>query len=93
MRREEASMAKEERLFETLRENRPIPQVHAPVATNFDLPKMKESDELEEFISVFEASLRVNNVPDELWKPKLMTHLPLKSLVKVEETTSRRIHI
>jgi len=47
---------------------------------------MKDGDELEEFISIFDVSLRVNNVPRPLWKQKLITHLPLKSLVKVEET-------
>jgi len=46
---------------------------------------MKETDELEEFIPIFEASLKVNNVPASLWKQKLLTHLPLKSLVKVED--------
>jgi len=84
-RRDEASRAQQERLIETLRDNRHRPPEPSPTVTSFDLPRMREDDELEEFIPVFEASLRVNNVPNPLWKQKLLTHLPLKSLVKVEE--------
>jgi len=65
-------------------EKRAVPE-HAPVQAVFDLPRMKDSDELEEFIPVFETSLRVNGVSKPLWKQKLLTHLPLKALVKVEE--------
>jgi len=43
-------------------ENRPAP-VHTPPTPSVDLPRMRESDELEEFVSVFETALKVNEVP------------------------------
>jgi len=65
---------------------RQAPPEHAPAPAVFDIPRMREANELEEFIPVFETFLRVNDVPKPLWKQKLLTHLPLKALVKVEET-------
>jgi len=94
-RREETSRARDERLFAALRENKPVALTHAP-SSNMKLPHMKEGDELEQFIPIFEASLCMNNVPDDLWKTELTSHLTkltsnltkltLKSFVKIEET-------
>jgi len=50
----------------------------APVCTTFDLPRMKEEEEIEKFIPIFETSLQINEVPQNLWKQKLLTHLPLE---------------
>jgi len=79
--REEANRAMEEWLFRSLRDNRPAP-MHAPNFT-IDLPKMK-GDEIEAFLTIFEAALRMSDVPVNAWKAKLTSHIPLKSLVKVE---------
>jgi len=46
---------------------------------------MKEEDEVEKFIPIFESFLRINKVPQGLWKQKLLTYHPLESLVKIEE--------
>jgi len=83
--KEEANRAREDRMFEALREGRPPVPIQAH-NTHVELPKMKETDELEEFIPIFETALRVNNVPPPLWKQKLITHLPLQTLAKVDAT-------
>jgi len=33
---------------------------------HYELPKMREDEEFERFIHVFEPSLRVNEVPEEI---------------------------
>jgi len=81
----EANRAQQERLIQTLTENRRRTPEPSTTTSSYDLPRMREEDELEEFIPVFETSLRVYNVPANLWKQKLLTHLPLKSLVKIDE--------
>jgi len=95
-RREEAEKARREtearnnlelqqQLIQTIMDRRAVP-VHASPTPSFDLPRMKDSDELEEFVSVFETALKVNEVPRGLWKQKLVTHLPLKALARVDNT-------
>jgi len=81
--REEANRARDELLFASMRDVRPT--LPAPVPTPIaELPRMKEADDIESFIPIFEASLRMNGVPCESWKAKLTSHLPLKTLVPVE---------
>jgi len=66
----------------TLRERPPVPE---PVArVNVELPRMKESDEVEQFLPLFEMAFKVNKVPEEQWKSKLISHIPLEMLVKVQ---------
>jgi len=88
-RREEANRVREERLFQSVRESRPLAPVTAPTPMHVELPRMKEGEELEDFIPIFEASLRMYNIPEDTWKPRLTSHLPLKSLVKIEDTLQR----
>jgi len=83
-RREEASRARDELLFSSLRDNRLAPPGHAPTPIA-ELPKMKDNDEMETFIPIFEASLRMYHVPGNAWKAKLTSQLPLKFLVPVED--------
>jgi len=82
-RREEENRAREDRLFATMRDIRPPAPVQNP-NPNIDLPKMRESDEIASFIPIFETALRINTVPEELWKAKLLSHIPLTSLMKVQ---------
>jgi len=46
---------------------------------------MKDAEEIEKFIPIFETSLRINKIPQPLWKQQLLTHLPLDTLVKIED--------
>jgi len=70
--------------MQSLMERQAIPDP-TPVRPSYDLPRMKVEEEMEKFIPIFETSLRMNHVPQELWKQKLLTHLPLDALVKIEE--------
>jgi len=80
--KEEADRAREERLFLTLRERTPMPEP-AERAT-IDLPRMKGSDNVEQFLLLFEMALKVNKVPEGLWRSKLISHIPLDMLMKVQ---------
>jgi len=79
------NLALQQQLIETLMEKRAAP-MHTPPTPPVNLPRMREVDELEEFVSVFETALKVNEVPRGLWKAKLISHLPLKALVKIDGT-------
>jgi len=80
----EAADRRRDEYFLSLRDARPAAVTPAPTPIT-DLPRMRENDEVESFIPIFEASLRMNDVPHDSWKAKLTSHLPLKVLVPVEE--------
>jgi len=54
------------------------------VSATVELPRMREQDNVEQFLPLFEMALRVNKVPKRLWKAKLISHIPLELLVKVQ---------
>ena len=65
---------REERLLLALKEAQPVvPQTVTIV--NQKLPEMKEGEEIEVFVSMFEAALRASNVPEQQWCAKLHAHL------------------
>jgi len=73
----------QQRLMETLIDK----STAAREATNaIVLPHLKEEDELEEFVSVFETALELNEIPRGLWKNKLISNLPLKTLARISDT-------
>ena len=77
----EEDARREERLLLALRETRTVaPQ--AIIVQSQKLPKMHESDDVETFLELFEAALRVNEISPDLWKRKLHAQLP--NLVKVK---------
>ena len=79
----EADIRQEERLLTTLREAQPaVPQT--VTIHNQKLPEMKDTDDTELFIAMFEAALRSNTVPHGQWKNKLHAHLSLKAKTKVQ---------
>jgi len=81
--REEAARKREEYLFESPREARAV--VPPPVRPLIiGLPHMKEGDDIETFIPILEASLRLNEVPCGNWKKQLISQIPLKSLIPIE---------
>jgi len=63
IRREEAERVREDRLITTLRETR----LATPTPTHnqhSELPRMREGDDIETYIPIFEAALRSNAIPE-----------------------------
>jgi len=80
--REKADRDREDRLLRVLTER---PPARNPIQrTTIELPKMNETEDVEQFIPLFEMALRVNRVPENLWRAKLMSHIPLAMLLKVQ---------
>ena len=53
---------------------------------NHMLPEMREGEEVETFIAMFEAALRTNEIPQAQWKAKLHSHLNLKTKIRIQST-------
>ena len=82
-RREEEREARQIQLITTLREAQPaVPQ--SSTIQNTKLPEMKEADDMELFIAMFEAALRSNNIPMGQWKNKLHAHLSLIAKTSIQ---------
>ena len=72
-------------MITTLRAAQPaVPQTVTIV--NHDLPKMKDDDEIETFIAMFEAALRSSNVSEDRWVAKLHSHLSPKAKLRIQDT-------
>ena len=79
----EDDQRREERLLLALRDARPaVPQ--SIIVQSQKLPEMKESDDVESFIELFEAALRANDIAPELWKRKLHAQLPNNVKVRIQ---------
>ena len=75
---------REERLLLALKEAQPIvPQTVTIV--NQKLPEMKEGEEIEVFVSMFEAALRASNVPEQQWFAKLHAHLNPNTKLRIQD--------
>ena len=61
-----------------------VPQTVAIL--NHKLPEMKDSEEIEIFVAMFEAALRTNDIPQAQWKAKLHSHLTPKAKVRKQST-------
>jgi len=53
---------------------------------NQKLPDMKEGEEIETFLGMFEAALRASNVPANQWCAKLHAHLNPSTKLRIQET-------
>ena len=73
---------REEKLLTTLREAQPA-VLQTVTINNQNLPEMKESDDVEAFVTLFEAALLFNTVPHNQWKNRLHAHLPTKVKAKI----------
>ena len=51
---------------------------------NTKLPEMKDTDDTEMFIAMFEAALHSNNIPEAQWKNMLHAHLSMKVKTKIQ---------
>ena len=58
---------------------------------NTKLPEMKDTDDTELFIAMFEATLRSNNILEAQWKNKLHAHRTIKAKAKIQTATYEEI--
>ena len=77
-------LRREERLLTTLKEAQPAVPQQVTIQTH-KLPDMKENDEAELFVTMFEAALLSNLVPENQWKNKLHAHLSMKAKSKIHK--------
>ena len=81
----ETDLRREQRLLATLMDAQSaVPQ--AVTIQNHKLPEMKDSDDAELFMPLFEAALVSNNIPMDQWKDKLHSHLSMKVRTKIHTT-------
>ena len=59
---------------------------HVVTILNHKLPEMKDSEEIDMFVAMFEAALRENNIPEDQWIAKLHSHLSPKAKLKIQTT-------
>jgi len=83
----ERNLAVQQRLMEALM-TKQAAVVEEP-NSRIRLPTMKEGEEMEKFISVFETALKLKEVPRGLWKDELVSHLHLEVLSEIDETLQR----
>ena len=75
---------REERLLLALKEAQPVvPQTVTIV--NQKLPEMKEGEEIEVFVSMFEVALHASNVPEQQWCAKLHAHLNPNTKLRIQD--------
>ena len=86
--RREEELRREERMMLALRAAQPaVPQTVTIV--NHKFPEMKEGEEIDTFIAIFAAALRANNIPEDLWKAKLHSHLNQKKQAEDSDSNTR----
>ena len=85
--REEARRAedlqRQERFMLELRVAQPA-VLQTVIVLNHKLPEMRESEDIETFVAMFEAALWSNNIPKNLWKAKLHAHLTTKAKLRIQ---------
>ena len=82
-------MRREERLLQTLKEAQPtIPQ--QVTINHTKLPDMRETDDVEMFVTMFESALLSNGIPVAQWKNKLHAHLTMKAKLKFYKVMSNQ---
>ena len=80
----EADLRREERLLTILKVAQPAVPQHVTIQ-NQKLPEMKDTDEVELFVTMFEAALLSNLVPEAQWKNKLHDHLSMRAKSKIHK--------
>ena len=83
--REERTQRETRDMITTLRTSQPaVPQTVTLV--NQKLPDMREGEEIETFLGMFEAALRASKVPIDQWCAKLHAHLTPTTKLRVQKT-------
>ena len=77
-------MSREERLLTTLKDAQLVIPQNVTIQ-NHKLPEMKDRDDVELFVSMFEAALLSNVIPEAQWKNKLHAHLSMKAKSKIHK--------
>ena len=84
-RRREDDLRREERIIRTLKETQTaVPQTVTIV--NSKLPEMKQDEDIDTYIAMFEAALTASNTPLDQWKAKLHSHLNTRTKLRIHST-------
>ena len=76
---------REERMLLAIKEAQPaVPQTVNLM--NHKLPKMEPTDEIEQFVGLFEAALKAAKIPEEQWCSKLHAHINTDTKLKIHDT-------
>ena len=79
------SERREERMLLAIKEAQPaVPQTVNLM--NHKFPKMEPTDDVEQFVGLFEAALRAAKIPEEQWCSKLHAHINTETKLKVHDT-------
>jgi len=54
------------------------------------LPTLQDGGDVETFITSFETTLRLAEIPRRLWKRELVTHIPMDAITRVSEVANER---
>ena len=82
-----ADLRREERLLTTLKEAQPAVPQQVNIS-HHKLPDMKDTDDIEMFVTMFESALLSNGIPEDQWKNKLHAHLTMKAKLKIYNVMS-----
>jgi len=89
-RREEKAMREEERREAREREDKlfsTINKAPEPPRPHVNLPKLVEGGEIESFLVAFETALTIGGVDEGEWKNKLISNIPMESLIRMSGMT------
>ena len=79
------SERREERMLLAIKEAQPaVPQTVNLM--NHKLPKIEPTNDVEQFVGLFEAALRAAKIPEEQWCSKLHAHINTETKLKVHDT-------
>ena len=79
----EDDIRRQERMMEALKQSQTV----IPQTVNIEttkLPDMHENEDIETFITMFEAALRAKQIPEGQWKARIHSHLTPRSKIRVQ---------
>jgi len=71
---------REKKLFDSMNKK---PDAPRPQVT---LPKLNEEGDVESFLVAFETALGLANIPETEWKARLVSNIPMESLVRISSS-------
>ena len=79
----EDNIRRQERKMEALKESQTVISQTVNIETT-KLPDMRENENIETFITMFEAALRANQIPEGQWKARIHSLLTPRSKIRVQ---------
>jgi len=77
----------EERRWIEMNKNTPTPD-NTRQAPQITLPKLKEGSDVDTFITAFETALCIAKIPEEEWKTRLVSNIPVEAIVRVQSAVN-----